>query len=448
MKVALISCSARKKTVSCVASEMYAPSPLFSLSYEYAKQFADRIFILSAKYGLLEEDTHIETYNLNLADLSSKERRSWAQKVVLQLREKCEVEGDKFTILAGEKYYENLLPSLPKNSLPLEHVPFGSRTNALKQLIHICDGLHDLFNGERLYTSSEIESIPFDNGIYIVFDRNERHKDGQRIVRVGTHTSQNRLRERLKDHFVRENKDGSIFRKNVGKALLKEQGNPYLDMWTKDTSKPENQKYVNSKIQGAVERDVSAYLGKNMSFVVFPVEDEQQRLRIEEAIIASLNADEGFGPGNNWLGNNSPEGEIRNSGLWLKRGLKADPLTHNELSFIQKCFEVRKNASPLTSKSNSVPPNKSKTIQMQESVIKPGTAEIRRYILDTFEHFRARGEDTCILVSGDIHRDMGLHNTMPSVCNVMYQLRRPGDEILNRTPSGKSSTIKIKYHLM
>ena len=77
----------------------------------------------------------------------------------------------------------------------------------------------------------------------------------------------------------------------------------------------------------------------------------------------------------------------------------------------------------------------------------PGTAEIRRYILAIFELYRARGENTCVLVSGDIHREMNLLNSMPSVCNVMYQLRRPGDEILHRTPSEKSSTIKIKYHL-
>lgn len=86
-------------------------------------------------------------------------------------------------------------------------------------------------------------------------------------------------------------------------------------------------------------------------------------------------------------------------------------------------------------------------LTIRKGVIMPGTAEIRRYILATFELYRARGEDACILVSGDIHREMNLMNSMPSVCNVMYQLRRPGDEILNRTPSGKSSTIKIKYHL-
>jgi hypothetical protein len=52
-----------------------------------------------------------------------------------------------------------------------------------------------------------------------------------RIVRVGTHTSPNRLKIRLKDHFWHENKDGSIFRKNIGKAILNQEHNPYLQTW-------------------------------------------------------------------------------------------------------------------------------------------------------------------------------------------------------------------------
>lgn len=453
MKVALISCSSRKRNVPCIASEMYAPSPLFSQSYEYAKQFADRIFILSAKYGLLEEDTHIEPYNLNLANVSSKERQRWAQNVSHQLKEKCDMQNDEFLILAGAKYYENLLPALTKNSIPLEHVSLGSRTNALKELIQVCDELHDIFNGERRYTSSEIESIPFDNGIYIVFEKNEKYKDWQRIVRVGTHDAQARLRERLRDHFLRKNKDGSIFRKNLGKAILKRQDDPYLAIWTLDTSKPENRENMDRKLQSSVELEVSAYLEENMSFAVFPVKDVQQRLRIEKAIISSLSHTDAFGPNKNWLGNNSPEQEIRDSGLWLKRGLNEFSLTYDELCFIRRATDGQEDIPPIASQIKSIQSSalksnyKSNRSDHQESARTPGTTEIREYILATFAQFRARGEDSCTLVSGDIHRAMGLKNTMPSVCSVMYQLKRTGDQILNTTPSGKSSTIKIKYHL-
>lgn len=68
MKVELISCSKSKRSYKCKASELYSPSKLFSLSYQYAKTFADKIYILSAKYGLVEENEIIEPYEKNLMD--------------------------------------------------------------------------------------------------------------------------------------------------------------------------------------------------------------------------------------------------------------------------------------------------------------------------------------------------------------------------------------------
>ncbi|MEI7541614.1 MAG: hypothetical protein WCJ89_09065 [Actinomycetes bacterium] len=72
--------------------------------------------------------------------------------------------------------------------------------------------------------------------------------------------------------------------------------------------------------------------------------------------------------------------------------------------------------------------------------------EIRRFISAKIDEARVRGEDFVILVSGDIHRELKLNNSMPSVCDAMYRLRGPMDEILHTTPSGKSSTISIKYY--
>lgn len=36
---------------------------------------------------------------------------------------------------------------------------------------------------------------------------------------------------------------------------------------------------------------------------------------------------------------------------------------------------------------------------------------------------------------------------MPQVCRIMYEKMKTGDEILHTTPSGSSSTIKIRYYL-
>ncbi len=475
MKVALISCSKRKQNTACTAAEMYAPSELFSLSYEYAKHVADRIFILSAKYGLLEEDTRIAPYNVTLSQLSEAQRMVWARNVIYQLKSKCDIEKDEFIILAGKDYYLNLLPELKQYVLPLEHLPFLQRITALNEQLNrlkaeskavteraddknkvqdVCDELHRLFNGMRHYTYTEIQDVPFNNGIYVVFEKGEDYKGWERIVRIGTHTSPNRLRNRLADHFIQENKDGSIFRKNIGKAILNRECHPYLAVWTLDTSKPETQKYVDISVQQAIERRVSTYLRENMSFVVFPVEDQRQRLRLEEAIISTLNHAPEFKASSHWLGGSSPEIEIRSSGLWLKQGLDAAPLTDDELSIIESSSGKKEQRNPAPYAAGSALCGYSETRLL---VIEPnakfagsqqGSAEIRQYILEVFKKAKISGEDTYTLVSGNIHREMGLQNKMPSVCNVMYQLMHPGDEILHTTPSGKSSTIKILYHLL
>ena len=83
-----------------------------------------------------------------------------------------------------------------------------------------CEEIHNLFNNtKRLKFPFNEEEIPL-NGIYILFEKNEFAHNLDRIVRVGTHTGDNQLRARLNQHFVKENKDRSIFRKNIGRALL------------------------------------------------------------------------------------------------------------------------------------------------------------------------------------------------------------------------------------
>ena len=69
MRIALISWSKLKTDRPCPARELYAPSRLFSLSYQYARRNADKVYILSAKYGLVEESAVIAPYDLTLADL-------------------------------------------------------------------------------------------------------------------------------------------------------------------------------------------------------------------------------------------------------------------------------------------------------------------------------------------------------------------------------------------
>ena len=152
------------------------------------------------------------------------------------------------------------------------------------------------------------------------------------------------------------------------------------------------------------------------------------RLRLEEGIIASLHRAPDFSPGPDWLGRFSTEAEIAASGLWLKQGLDARPLSAEELARLEELAASA--AAP-----------------QQKAAPAVTAAELRRFLGEKLRSARARGEESCVLVSGQLHKELGLKNRMPQVCDAMYAIMREGDEILHATPSGKSSTIEIRYTL-
>lgn len=75
------------------------------------------------------------------------------------------------------------------------------------------------------------------------------------------------------------------------------------------------------------------------------------------------------------------------------------------------------------------------------------TRSHRLYIDKRLQEAKMREKVYIDLVSGDIHKQLSLKNRMPDVCRIMYDKMIYGDEVLNTTPSGFSSTIKIRYYL-
>lgn len=167
--------------------------------------------------------------------------------------------------------------------------------------------LHKLFNSQRRFKypleKEEKNAIP-KNGIYIFFEKGETittpdERILDRIVRVGTHKKDDNLYKRLTQHFT-GNITSSIFRKDIGEAL--------------STDKKE---------------EISKYMRENLSFVVFEVETEAERLDWEERIIFTLSKAVILGqisPSKKWLGNKSPKGKIRKSGLWQVEGIYIEEL--------------------------------------------------------------------------------------------------------------------------
>ena len=339
--IALIACAKQKEAYPCPARELYAPSTLFSLSYRYAKTCAERVYILSAKHGLVDEDAVLEPYDETLNDMPAEARKAWADRVLGQLAQVCDTRADHFIILAGRNYYEYLLPGLKNVTLPLGNLPLGKRIELLNRLSVRFDSapsgaegaalwLHRLFERLPRYEWQDIDDIPFEDGVYIVYERGETYHGYARVVHVGAHTSPGRLKQRLMDHFQREDRNASILRRNIGRALLNRAKDPYLDIWSLDTSRYPNRDREQSRTQRQVEQDVSAYMRVNMAFSVIPMAPTEARLRLKAAIIATLHQAEDFAPSDGWLGQHSPEQAIRESGLWLKQALDADPLTADE----------------------------------------------------------------------------------------------------------------------
>lgn len=135
-KIVLISCVSQKRTYRSKAKDLYT-STLFKKNLAYAyKLKPDAIYILSAKYGLLDLDKEIEPYNLTLNTMSAAEIRTWAGKVIHQLHQVVNLNNDHFIILAGLKYRKYLLQDMKSFEIPLEGFTIGKQLQALSRLTH------------------------------------------------------------------------------------------------------------------------------------------------------------------------------------------------------------------------------------------------------------------------------------------------------------------------
>lgn len=203
-----------------------------------------------------------------------------------------------------------------------------------------CEKLHQLLNGlKRLEFPFNEEEIPV-NGIYFLLERRELAHGTDRIVRVGTHTGKDQLRSRLRQHFINENKDRSIFRKNIGRAILNKRNDPFLKYWeiylTPRENKEKYRKVIDFHKQKEVEKEVSEYIQKNLSFVVLRIDNKDKRLYLESRIISTISLCDECKPSKNWLGLFSSKEKIRKTGLWLVNELYKTPLANKDIEELEK----------------------------------------------------------------------------------------------------------------
>lgn len=122
--IVMLMCGKNKLPHKAKAKDLYT-SPRFQKSIEYAKTITaySCIYILSAKYGLVELEQELAPYDKSLYEMSAQEKKEWAVEVVKSLLSISDPNTDKYFFLTDDTYNEYLLPLLSNYELPLKGIP-------------------------------------------------------------------------------------------------------------------------------------------------------------------------------------------------------------------------------------------------------------------------------------------------------------------------------------
>ena len=101
--------NAEVEAASCGAgATFYMPSALFRGRRRFVERTCDRWFVLSAKYGVVDEEAVIEPYNQTLTNASQSERRAWSERALADLEERLgDLSGMTFECHAGAAYLDH-----------------------------------------------------------------------------------------------------------------------------------------------------------------------------------------------------------------------------------------------------------------------------------------------------------------------------------------------------
>ena len=214
----------------------------------------------------------------------------------------------------------------------------------------ICKWLHECLDGLPLINYPfELEKLP-KNGIYFFYENDEIWGHGGsslRVTRVGTH-KQGNFRSRIKDHYLFDESkmnfekdklkpsDRSIFRKNIGRALLNKKKDKYLKMWEIDFTYKEARNSLGHirdiNKEKAIECNITRILRENFSFRFLVIDKQYERMGsqgLESTLIGAIARCNLCETSDSWLGNYSPVDKIRSSGLWQVQHLEANEINED-----------------------------------------------------------------------------------------------------------------------
>ncbi|MCX8182614.1 MAG: hypothetical protein N3D12_05800 [Candidatus Methanomethyliaceae archaeon] len=194
----------------------------------------------------------------------------------------------------------------------------------MREIIRFVEEIHILTaNKGRLFRGPS-DLLPI-NGIYVFFEAGQKilinSKEYNRIVRIGINERPNNFRSRIRGHY-HGNIEGSVFRENVGWALLESKGKRPMERFrTKREYKKQNS-------SGPLEKEISDYFSKFLTFKAFQITysklEDYERIMIGAFSIyyqyKILKKELDL---SNWLGlyTYSQQDKIKRSGLWNSEGV-------------------------------------------------------------------------------------------------------------------------------
>ena len=231
----------------------------------------------------------------------------------------------------------------------------------MKNTTNDCAWLHAVLESSRLITYPfSTDTLP-DNAIYFLYENGEfnGHGNDPRIVRVGTHRDGN-FKSRICEHFIPKGltfdkykpapKDRSIFRKNIGRAIINKTRPEYLPIWEIDFMTSGNRSHSDKRdmnFEQEIEGKITDILRSQFSFRYIEIQDQKDRMGkdgLEGRLIGTLSHCSACCPSAQWLGRYSPKEAIKNSGLWLVQHLNEDGITENDKKVIQGAYNGQPDA--------------------------------------------------------------------------------------------------------
>lgn len=148
--------------------------------------------------------------------------------------------------------------------------------------------------------------------------------------------------------------DRSIFRKNIGRALLNKQGDSdYLGVWNIDyTSHIKRTSYSqlrNIDKEKDIESQITGLLRKTFTFRFIPLVGQEKRMGkagMESRLIGTVARCKLCNQSKNWLGKYSTLPRIKDGKLWLSQHIDSVGLSESDQTYILEAIaRIKENAA-------------------------------------------------------------------------------------------------------